>query len=414
MARRSDIIQRDYRRGFFNKRRSYARLYFDGFLIALIIAVPLVASLYFDSLRLAVWTAVGQAPTRTPFASERAERGQQLYLAGDLDSALLFYEQAARQQPNNIAYLYEYGRTLIEVDRTSEATVIGDQIIALDSDDPRGYALKAASLVWRDPAAAIPVALAGVELGQQYAPLHAALAVAYNNIGRYQEALQQGDLAVRLDPLNATVRRSFSYPLIYTGRYNEAIAQLEQAISINPNITSPYFELASLYRILKQPEMAVAIFNRVIEVEPDSERAYLRLCETYAEVGLFQEAEPFCDRALVIDPDYASAHRMRGQLRYSRRNYEGAIESFEQCVQLGSQEIECYYIRGLAHYFLGNCDQAWDILNDALLRIGPGPVQDNIKIGLTNITIRCAGYQGRSLPTPIPPTPIPPTPIGGT
>ena len=37
----------------------------------------------------------------------------------------------------------------------------------------------------------------------------------------------------------------------------------------------------------------------------------------------------------------------------------------------------------------------------------------NILQGLENVTIRCAGYADRSLPTPIPPTPIPPTPIGG-
>ncbi|MEL7434932.1 MAG: hypothetical protein AAFN11_13385, partial [Chloroflexota bacterium] len=151
---------------------------------------------------------------------------------------------------------------------------------------------------------------------------------------------------------------------------------------------------------------------------------------------------------------YTSAHRMRGQLRYSRRNYEGAIESFQMCyllyaeeqlgidiidpievetqpniditsieeqvdpstLDLAGLEIECIYVRGLAHYFLGgaNCDLAWRWLNFALNHSGSqASVETNILQGLTNVTVRCAGYIGRSLPTPIPPTPIPPTPIGG-
>jgi tetratricopeptide (TPR) repeat protein len=158
--------------------------------------------------------------------------------------------------------------------------------------------------------------------------------------------------------------------------------------------------------------MSVAIYNRVLEIDPNNARAYLRLCETYAAVGEFRDAEPFCDQALEIDPDYADAHRMLGQLRYSRRNYEGAIEEFQTCLDLGSEQIECYYIRGLAHYFLGQCDLAWKWLNDSLARASDPSIINSINIGLGNIRVRCSGYVDVELPTSIPPTVIPPTPIG--
>ena len=104
---------------------------------------------------------------------------------------------------------------------------------------------------------------------------------------------------------------------------------------------------------------------------------------------------------------------MLGQLQYNRRNYESAIESFNSCVQFGSTEVECYYIRGLAHYFLGQCDDAWAVLNDSFSYTAQEPIIETINTGLTNVTINCPGYENRSLPTPIPPTPIPLTPIGG-
>lgn len=416
MYGRTDRIQRNHR-ALFSRRRSNARLYFMGFLTALVVLVPLFAFWQFDRLQLLALEQLGRAPTSTPLASERAERGMQLFLAGDVAGALRFFEAASNQRPENVSYLYEYGMLLIESNRNEEAVTIGDRMIELAPDDPRGYAVKARALQWSDAAAAIPVAIAGTELGQPFAPLHSALAVAYTNIGRYGEALGHGELALRIDENNPNAYRSYSYPLIYTGRYNEAIAQLETAIELNPNYTAPYLELASLYRRIDDEEMALGIYFRVVEVEPDNALAYLRICETYAAVGRFDDAAIYCDRALEIDPLFGSAWRMSGQLAYSRRNYEGAIENFETCLDLqepGEEEIECYYIRGLAHYFLDQCDDAWRVLNEALELATAPQIQNAIRTGLNNVTVNCAGYRGRALPTTAPPTPIPPTPIGGT
>jgi tetratricopeptide (TPR) repeat protein len=405
-------IKRDTKRTFFYRQSRTGRWIFVLMMLTLIVAIPAITSLQFDSLQLSALNVIGYAPTATPLASERANQAQAYFENGDINAALTYYEMSVKQQPENINYLYEYGRMLVELDRSEEAAPIGDKIIQLAPKDPRGYALKANALMWTDPEAAIPAAIQGMELGIPFAPLPAALAVAYTNIGRYQEALQRGDQAIKFDPADASARRAYSYPLIFTGRYTEAIAQLEKAIAINPNLAAAYFELASLYRRVNQPRMSVAIYNRVLEIDPNNARAYLRLCETYAAVGEFKTAEPFCDQALEIDPKYASAHRMLGQLRYSRRNYEGAIEEFQTCIDLGSEEIECYYIRGLAHYFLGECDDAWKWLNDSLARAADPSVVNSINIGLGNIRVRCAGYQDYELPTPIPPTVIPPTPIG--
>lgn len=457
MYRHKRKIDRSYNKPFFNRRRSYGRLYFIAGIMLLMIVIPSVIVWQQSSLQLMTLEYFDIAPTATPYAGERATLAEEYYRSGDIEIAASLYEIAVQQQPENIAYMYEYGLLLIELDRNPEAEQLGEEMIELAPDDPRGYALKASSIAWQNPTEAIPAALEGREVDSNFAPLWGALALSYTRIGRYTEALRAGDFAIQLDPYDANVRRSYSYPLIFTGNYSEAIRQLEQAIAINPNVVGPYFELASLYRnpAINQPEVSVAIYFEVLNIEPDNPRAYLRLCETYAAAGLFQDAEVFCDSALDIDPEYTSAHRMRGQLRYSRRNYEGAIESFQMCyllfaeeqldreivdpvaienqpnieisaieaqvnmssLNMGDLEIECIYVRGLAHYFLGdnaNCDLAWDWLNIALNHPqSEGSVEANILQGITNTTVNCPAYTGRTLPTPIPPTPIPPTPIGG-
>ena len=373
----------------------------------------------FGRLQYAALDMIGLAPSATPYASTLAERGMDAYSTGNVEQAAVLLGQAVKQQPDTVAYLYEYGKLLIDLDRGTEAIPLADHAMEVAPDDPRGYALKATALMWDDPADAIPIAVNGLETDTDFAPLHAALAVAYTQIGRYQEALTQAQRAIELDPMDVNARRAYSWPLIYVGHYQEAIDQLEQAIAINPYLTNIYFELASYYRIpaINRPEMAVATYLHILQLEPNNAKAYLRLCDTYTNVGEFQQAQGYCEKALDINPKYAEAWKGLGQVQYPRRNYEGAIQSFENCVKYGSTQIECWYLRGLAHYILGQCDQAWSVLNEALVRAEDQNEQqailDQINTGLYNITVNCAGYANQTLPTEIPPTSIPPTPIGG-
>jgi tetratricopeptide (TPR) repeat protein len=375
-------------------------------------------STQFDRLQLTALSAVGMAPSPTPFASTLADQGYQRFLAGDLDEATGLFERAYQQQPGNIDYLYEYGRMLIELNRAEEAIPLGDRAIELAPQDPRGYALKAKALVWlEDSEDAVVVGLAGLDVDRNYAPLHAALARAYIDVGRYQQALEHGARAVELDAMNVDARRSYAVALIFVGEREEAITQLEEAVALHPNLVNTYFELAAQYKGLELYELAIAAYERIRTLDPRNPRALLRLCQTYSEIGQDSQAEGYCEDALAIDPNYAEVYTALGMANYRRRNYEGAIENFEQCVANGSREVACWYLRGLAHYYLGDCNEAWDLLEEALpmaeALAGGENIVASITEGLRLTTVSCAAYAGRAVPTLIPPTAIPPTPIGG-
>jgi tetratricopeptide (TPR) repeat protein len=414
-------IRRDYSQPFFSRRR---RRGFWRWLLLYVVGIGgflwLVDS-QFAQLQNMALNAIGQAPEPTPFASELATEGLNAYGSGRMNEATELMAQALEQQPTNVDYLYEYGRLLIESDRVEEAIDIGQRAIDANPNDPRGYAIRARAMdLSGDSANAIPVAQAGLQIDQFFAPLYVALSSAYGSINRYQQAIEAGERAVELDGNDPSARRVYAFALINVGERDAAIAQLEQAVSLNPNATSPYFELAFQYRASQRFEEAIATYEAVLAMGPDETvrgRAYLRLCQTYFTVRDDAQAVGYCDDAITTDPTNAEAYAQRGQVRYSRRNYEGAIQDLDQCVALGSDRIECWYIRGLAHYYIAECDQAWVILNESLTMmtqrgIGEGPLDSTLS-GLRLITDNCTGYVGRALPTPIPPTAIPPTPIGG-
>ena len=411
-------IKRDYRRQFFsNRRRGFSGvslLLLLLFLVCIAGAILAFGYVFRAEVEATVNEFMGTPrPTPTLLANQYAQRGFARFRDGKLDDALSDFALAVTQQPQDVAYLYEYGIILLESGNDQLAVEIADYAIAAAENDARGYALKARALMWSDAGAAIVEAVKGLERNPDFAPLHAALAIAYTNIGRYAEGLQRGIRATELDPLDSFGFRAYSIPLIYTGRSSEAITALETAVGISPKLTAPYFELAAQYRKQNYQEMAVGIYRRILELEPGSAKAYLRICQTYAEIGEFLEGTRFCETATEIDPTYAPAWQYLGQLQYNRRNYESALDSLENCVANGSTAVECYYIRGLAYYFLGECSTAWDVLLEAFLYTSEPSIIDIINIGLGDIRANCPGFESAQLPTPIPPTPIPPTPIGG-
>ncbi len=436
-------IKRDYSQPFFGqKRRRRGLLRWLALYVVLVGGFLFYVDSNFGRLQFQMLGVVGQAPPPTPFASELANEGADLFARGDLEGARILLQRAAQQQPTNIDYLYEYGRVLIELgvdfpELFPEAVMVGDQAISANPNDPRGYAIKARSLdLSGDSANAVPVGQAGLQVDRSYAPLYVALSSAYRNIDRYDVAIESAERAIELDPADSSARRVYALALIWVGRRTEALDQLEQAVGLNPNLAATYFELASMYRGLARAEtaqyiefyeLAVATYEQVLAMQPNNSKAYLRLCETYTELGEHRRAQGYCEDAITIREEYPEAWRALGQSMYPQRNYEGAIESFERCVELEvalgrpreQQQIECQYLRGLSHYYLAQCPQAWEILNDSVARVRAtstdpdNPVLINALNGLRLVTNNCTGFGGLALPTEIPPTAIPPTPIGG-
>ena len=413
-------IRRDMNKPLFGGRKRGLPIRLILLTIILAGLIVLMAVSQRDSIQLRALEVFGFAPTTTPFASDLATRGSALFQNGDVVGALILFEEAIKQRPNDVNYLYEYGQLLIEGERDAEVLPIAERMIALAPQDPRGYALKGRALMWTDPSGAIQAAIQGIDIDPAFAPLYSVQGVAYTNLGRWQEALRNAERAYELDPQDIFILSSYQWPLTYVGRYQQAIDYLEDAITINPYLISPYFYLAALYKLqaVNRPDMAIGTYERILELQPNNAKAYLRLCQAYAGLDLarFDVAQPYCDAAIRIDPTYAEAYMQRGQMQYARRNYEGAIESFEKCIDNGSTRIECWYIRGFAHYYLGDCDQSWAILEESrLLAVNQNLPTVVVQIDnvMDAITQRCAGFSGRVVPTPAPPTPLPPTPIGG-
>lgn len=392
-------IKRDYSQPFFGQRRQRRNLARPLFFIGLLAGMMLVyVYVNLDTLQETTLELIGQAPTPTPMPGDLATEAAALVLVGNLDAAADLFERALAQRPDNIDYLYEYGQMLIDKGDAEIAAELGERILTINPGDARGYVLNARALAWGgNSAGAIPIALAGLDLGGGYtSELYSVLARAYANTGRYNDGVNAGLTAVQEDVGNVDARRSYAYALSWVGANDAAIEQLEAAIALDPNRLPAYFELALQYLARDRDQEAIDLYDRILAVQPRNARALLRLCETYRKVGQFERAIGFCEDAVSADPTSSRAQYQLGILYYNRFNFPGALEAFTNCAEIDPSSLECTYRQGLSHYYVDQCDEAWDVLQRSLVmaseRSGVDSVVNNIRLGLIAIGQKCPEY----------------------
>ena len=384
-------IKRDYSRPFFRDPKGHP---VRNMLIAALLGALLGLGILSQrpAVQQALDALIGAQPTPTPLPAELAMRASRLVQAGDLTAAEGPLATAVAERPENIAYRYEYGALLIELERYDEAFALGTHIIDLNPRDVRGFALEAAALVWQgQAAAAIPIALSGLQLDSRFASLHATLTRAYVDTSRWNEALEAGERGLSMNPNDANLARAYAYALQSVGAYEDAMAYLEQSVELRPTYLPTQFELAGLYLARGRDQEAIDLYDRILAVEPRHARALLRQCLAYRKVGQFARALGFCEDSAASDSRDPEALFHLGQLYYRERRFEESLAAFQQCVDRdsGAYGLSCLYRLALSHYYTGDCNTGRGLLRESLLiaqaREGADSAVDNIQQGLAAI-----------------------------
>ncbi len=361
-------IKRDYSQPFFRQPKRHP---IRNLLIASILGVLLGLAILsqWDLVEQTVDSLAGSPPTPTPLPSELATRAAILTQASDFNEAEKLLARAVAQRPRNSAYLYEYGRVLIELGRYDEAQELGESITEIDARDARGFALKGAALTWQGQGAvAIPILLSGLEVNPRLTALYAALARAYADTERWADALETGERGLSINADDAELIRSYAYALQAVGSYNDAINYLQRAIELRPSYLPAQFELAGLFLSRDEDQEAIDLYNRILSIDPRQARAMLRLCQAYLKVGEFARALGFCEDSVAEDGSDPQAQYQLGLLYYSELQFERAQGTFQQCLDYddGRFNLSCRYRLGLSHYYTGNCTRAWALLRESL------------------------------------------------
>lgn len=167
---------------------------------------------------------------------------------------------------------------------------------------------------------------------------------------RFDEALEQIEIAQSIDPSSMVLSTSRGLPFYFKREYARAVRQFELVLEIQPRLTYARYYLGSALVHGGDPYSAIREFEMLVEDEP-VQQAIAQLGFSYAEAGKFDSA--------------------RGCIR--------RLDEMEQTRYISP------YIRAIIHCGLGEIDEALTMLEQAFYEKAPWLVWLRIDPFLTRL-----------------------------
>lgn len=188
--------------------------------------------------------------------------------------------------------------------------------------------------------------------------------------GDYLEALQDGDLAIRLNPgfADAYFRRGLTYAEL--GDLELAMLDYSHTIDINPQHINAYIQRSWIYFRQKEYQLAKADCQSVKAFDKYCFWSSYMLGIIDSLSGLKHAAIASFTQAIEIFPHYVSARYHRGIIYHELGDISNAMADFDRAQSIQSQGLERlierdetgFYAEGLALYYLGKPEAARTVL----------------------------------------------------
>ncbi len=194
---------------------------------------------------------------------------------------------------------------------------------------------------------------AAIDIDEDSADAHWGLARSYENLGQFNETVQELRTVVKLTPnnLDANVKLgnyllAFEPPL-----FDETEKILRHVFSRDPNFIEGHILKASLLSTQGKPENEVLeLLNYAISLKPDRTESYASLSRFYIKVNKLPEAEEALKKGISVNPQ-----AVVGYLEYARfltygERYPEAETQFLKAIEVAPRNIEA--IDSIASFYV--------------------------------------------------------------
>jgi tetratricopeptide (TPR) repeat protein len=149
-------------------------------------------------------------------------------------------------------------------------------------------------------------------------------------------------------------------------RSEEAVQDYDRAISLNPQEVDVIADRARGYGQMKNYEEALNDANRAVELDPGSAWALVSRGRIYRDLERYEQALNDANCAVELDPKSAVARYSRGRTYLAMKSYEEALQDFNHAVELYHDKTAAIGQRGYTYYLLEQYDKALADFNQAI------------------------------------------------
>lgn len=166
--------------------------------------------------------------------------------------------------------------------------------------------------------------------------------------------------------IEAEVHNALGY--IYTKQeaYDDAHEQLELAIDLEPDLAVAYYNLARLALAEDTPEEAETLFQQALDRDPYHVETRVELGYLYYNQNRMEESEEQFQAALDIEPYEAIALQGLSKLRYQQHDYEDQLKFAKAAYEFEPDNADICNDLGIAYECNDALDQAETVYLKAL------------------------------------------------
>jgi tetratricopeptide (TPR) repeat protein len=194
------------------------------------------------------------------------------------------------------------------------------------------------------------------------------------------EAWQQLDHALSIDPTNFQALTGLINLGAATGRLDQARARIEQLTNEHPNDAPLQYLLGQAYRNGSQQQppdaaRAEAAMRRAVEIDPDYVPAYSALAEIYFGTQQPDRAIDEYKKITERRPDDFVAFRNIGMIEAGRNNLDAAADYYHRVLAIRADEpVAANNLAAIyADYGKGNAEEAMRLAQDIVRRYPAEP-----------------------------------------
>ncbi|HJT85719.1 MAG TPA: tetratricopeptide repeat protein [Nitrososphaeraceae archaeon] len=187
---------------------------------------------------------------------------------------------------------------------------------------------------------------------------------------RYDEAIQNYDKVLRIDPTNTDALNKKGFALYLLDRYDEALQNYDKALQIDPNNTLALSNKGDVLYDLDRYDEALQNYDKALQIEPNNTYALNSKGDVLYDFDRYDEALQNYDKALQIDPNNTDALNDKGLTLSDVGRYNEAITWYDKVLAIDPNDIDALNGKGLALDNLGKSEEAitW---YDKVLAIDP-------------------------------------------
>jgi tetratricopeptide (TPR) repeat protein len=178
-----------------------------------------------------------------------------------------------------------------------------------------------------------------------------------------QQVFQDGAKAY---PKSVRMLTALGTALFASAHYEEAAQRLCDASDLSPANPEPYIFMGRIETVAPNPLACIdQRLARFVDLQPGNSFAnYYYAMAIWkgnahpADQQVLQQVETLLNRAVTIDAKFGDAYLQLGNLYYSRRNSEKAIDYYTKAIEVKPELVDAHYRLAIAYDRIGETEKA--------------------------------------------------------